>query len=79
MMEIIEEVIYSRATPFMAWLGPKYFMVIDHPNDIQCVMNAKGCSEKSDIYRFFNAAASLLAAPGTHTNLKFRFGMLCIY
>lgn len=30
----------------------------------QIVMNAKGCIEKGDVFRFFNRGVGLFAAPG---------------
>lgn len=64
MLEVIEDVFAEQKIPFVSWLGPKCFVVIDHPDDIQVVMNSKCCIEKSDVYRFFNRGVGLFAAPG---------------
>lgn len=64
MLDIINAVMAQQQTPFLAWLGPKCFIVIDHADDIQVVVNSKGCIEKSDIYRFFNRGVGLFTAPG---------------
>ena len=50
--------------PFLGWLGTKCFVVIDHPDDIQVVINSRSCIEKSDVYRFFNRGVGLFSAPG---------------
>lgn len=63
-LDILRDVIAQQKTPFVAWLGPKCFVAIDHPDDIQVVVNAKGCLEKSEIYRFFNRGVGLFTAPG---------------
>lgn len=63
-MEILKEHLFKINIPFMCWLGPKNFLIIDHPDDIHTVMNGKECMEKSDMYRFFNRGVSLFAAPG---------------
>lgn len=64
MSDIIRAEIAQQKTPFLAWLGPKCFMIIDHPDDIQIIVNSKSCIEKSDIYRFFNRGVGLFIAPG---------------
>lgn len=66
MMEIVQDMV-KQPTPFIGWLGPKCFLFIDHPDDIQVVLSSKGCIEKSDIYRFFNRGVGLFAAPGMRT------------
>ncbi|XP_031638168.1 cytochrome P450 4c21-like [Contarinia nasturtii] len=53
----------NNKTPFVGWFGPQSFVVIDHPDEIQTVMNAKGCIEKSLLYNFFNRGIGLFAAP----------------
>lgn len=63
-MEVLEEAFSQQKTPFLGWMGPKCFIVIDHPDDVQIVMNSKGCIEKSHVYRFFNRGVGLFTAPG---------------
>ncbi|XP_031633715.1 probable cytochrome P450 313b1 [Contarinia nasturtii] len=63
-LETIEDVFTKQKLPFLGWLGPKCFIVVDHPEDIQVVMNSKGCIDKSDVYRFFNRGVGLFTAPG---------------
>lgn len=62
-MSALKYLLSECQTPFVTWLGPKAFVMIDHADDIQTVLNAKGCLEKGDIYRFFNRGAALLSAP----------------
>lgn len=64
-MELIETEFRQHQTPFLGWLGPKCFIVIDHPDHVQIVMNSKSCIEKSEVYRFFNRGVGLFTAPGT--------------
>lgn len=65
-MDTLREVFNKQRTPFIGWLGPKCFLVIDHPDDVQVVMNSKDCIEKGDLYRFFNRGVGLFAAPGSY-------------
>lgn len=39
-MEVLEKSFFKEKTPFLGWLGPKCFIIIDHPDDIQ-VMQKK--------------------------------------
>lgn len=63
-MDTLRDLLFNNKIPFVGWMGPKSFLIIDHPKDIQIVMNSKGCIEKSDIYKFFNRGVGLFAAPG---------------
>ncbi|XP_055308415.1 cytochrome P450 4c21-like [Sitodiplosis mosellana] len=63
LMEVLEDIPSKTKIPFVFWLGPKSFLVIDHPDDIQTVMNSNGCMEKGYIYNFFNRGTALFAAP----------------
>ncbi|XP_055317506.1 cytochrome P450 4c21-like [Sitodiplosis mosellana] len=63
MMEVLKDILFKTKIPFVFWLGPKSFLVIDHPDDIQTVMNSNSCIEKSDIYQFFNRGVGLFSAP----------------
>lgn len=65
MMDQIIEIATKNQSPFMLWLGPKSFFFVDHPDDIQVVMNSKGCIEKSYLYRFFNGGLGFFSASGT--------------
>lgn len=46
------------------YLGTRFMLLVDKPEDIQAVITAKGCIEKGDIYKFFNRSVGLFAAPG---------------
>lgn len=70
MMDQLKEITMKTQAPFILWLGPKSFLVVDHPDDIQVVMNSKGCIEKSYIYRFFNGGLGFFSASG---RFKFYF------
>lgn len=62
-MAALRGILFENKTPIITWFGPKPFVIVDHPDDICTVMNAKGCVEKADIYRFLNRGTALLAAP----------------
>lgn len=64
MMEQLKSLTLKNQTPFVLWLGPKSFLFVDHPDDISCVMNSKGCIEKSYVYRFFNGGLGFFTASG---------------
>lgn len=65
-MELVKDIARESKVPFVCWLGPKSFIVIDQPDDIQTVMNSSGCIEKSEIYKFFNRGLGIFAAPGVY-------------
>lgn len=72
-MEISQNIVLCRETPFLFCLGPKFIMVIDKPEDIEIVLNSKNCMEKGDLYKFLNRGVSLFAAPGKLINFFFNF------
>lgn len=78
MMDEINEIAKKNQSPFMLWLGPKSFFFVDHPNDIQVVMNSKGCIEKSYLYRFFNGGLGFFSASGTVWGVYSYFGEVCL-
>lgn len=63
-MDTLRDMLSNTKLPAIAWLGPKSFFVVDHPEDIQIVMNSRGCLEKSDMFRFFSRGIGLFVAPG---------------
>lgn len=65
-MKVLKDVFSKTKVPFVVWLGLKSFVVIDHPDDIETVMNSNACIEKSDLYNFFNRGVGLFTAPGNY-------------
>lgn len=39
-------------TPLRFWLGPKCFVVINKPEDVQIVLNSQHCMDHADVYNF---------------------------
>lgn len=64
-MDLLKDIFSKEKIPFVGWLGPKCFIVIDHPDDIQTVLSSNTCLEKSQIYKCFNRGVGLFSAPGT--------------
>lgn len=69
MMEVLKDLLEKSPAPFVAWLGLKCFIIVDHPEDVQVIMSSKGTMEKGDNYRFFNRGVGLFAAPGMNSIL----------
>lgn len=39
-------------TPLRFWLGPKFFVLVTRPEDIQAVLTSQHCLNRDDVYEF---------------------------
>jgi cytochrome P450 len=64
----IREQLKKYGSPLRIWLGPKLFIVLDHPDDAQIIMHSSNSSYKGDVYKFFdfykNGSGGLLTFNG---------------
>ncbi|XP_065082895.1 uncharacterized protein LOC135705214 [Ochlerotatus camptorhynchus] len=60
---IINDITKTYPSPCRAWLGPKLFVFIDNPEDMQVILNSPNCLEKADVYRFFRCEKGLFSSP----------------
>ncbi|KXJ83621.1 hypothetical protein RP20_CCG003848 [Aedes albopictus] len=62
---ILNDITKTYPSPCRAWLGPKLFVFIDNPEDMQVVLNSPNCLEKADLYRFFRCEKGLFSSPAS--------------
>ncbi|XP_062557032.1 uncharacterized protein LOC134221879 [Armigeres subalbatus] len=62
---ILNDITKTYPSPCRAWLGPKMFVFIDNPEDMQVVLNSTNCLEKADLYRFFRCEKGLFSSPAS--------------
>lgn len=60
---IVNDITKQYPSPCRAWLGPKFLVFIDNPEDLQVVLNSPNCLEKAFVYRFFRCETGLFSAP----------------
>lgn len=60
---ILNGFVKTYSSPCRGWLGPKLFVFIDNPEDIQVVLNSPNCLEKAEIYRFIRSLNGLFTSP----------------
>ena len=72
-LKVLMDITKDYDSPCKAWLGPKCFVIIQRPEDMQSVLNSQHCIDKSEIYQFFGARKGLIVAGGnlwrTHRKL----------
>lgn len=67
MYEVATQISNSYERLGKAWLGPMFVTIcIDHPDDLQTILNSKDCLDKSYMYRFMPAGDGLLTANGNY-------------
>lgn len=49
--------------PFRLWFGTTLVLFIDKAEDIQIILNANSCLEKSVVYKFLHKDVALFTAP----------------
>ncbi|XP_053691289.1 cytochrome P450 4c21-like [Sabethes cyaneus] len=62
---ILNELTKKYPSPCRAWLGHKFLIFIDNPEDLQTVLNSPNCLEKADVYRFFHCDKGLFSSPAS--------------
>ncbi|EAT35039.1 AAEL012766-PA [Aedes aegypti] len=62
---ILNDITKTYPSPCRAWLGPKLFVFIDNPEDMQVILNSPNCLEKADLYRFFRCEKGLFSSPAS--------------
>jgi len=48
------DLVRRYVTPISFWLGPKLYIYIDRPEQIQVVLNSPQCADKENVYKFAN-------------------------
>jgi cytochrome P450 len=48
----IKKLVTEYPRPTRLWLGPRLFVVLDHPDDVQCVINSQNALYKDKVYKF---------------------------
>lgn len=54
-------VILRNETPIFAQIGPKYFFMVDNPDDIKTILTSSQCYDKPYIYDFFRLESGLIS------------------
>ncbi|XP_058451458.1 cytochrome P450 4C1-like [Malaya genurostris] len=62
---ILNDITKTYPSPVRAWLGQKFVVFIDNPEDLQIVLNSPNCLEKADVYRFFHCEKGLFSSPAS--------------
>lgn len=69
LLELLNSVVASYPRPLMRyWLGPKLYVLIRKPEDMQTVLNAPECLNRDDVYKYVTnlAGNGLVALPGNY-------------
>lgn len=69
MYEELNGILLEKGTPFKIQMGPAYFVVVDHPDDMKTILTSPHCLDRPYIYDFIYLPNSILTQRGKFTVL----------
>lgn len=51
-LSVLDYLTTSFPTPLRYWLGPKFFLLVTKPADVQAVLTSQHCLNRDDVYDF---------------------------
>lgn len=51
-LSVLNYLVTSFPTPLRYWLGPKFFLLVTKPEDVQAVLTSQHCLNRDDVYDF---------------------------
>jgi cytochrome P450 len=66
-LRYLRQLVKDYPTPCRIWLGPRLFVLLDHPDDVQIALNSPHANSKGCEYEFLNVypdASGLITANG---------------
>lgn len=64
MYEELVKVLIKNGSPLKIQIGPSFFVIVDHPDDVQAILTSPDCLDKPFIYDFFYLPLSILTQRG---------------
>lgn len=49
-LNVISKMLTDYPSPTGMWLGPEFFVLLDHPIDIETVLTSPHCTDKAKVY-----------------------------
>lgn len=77
-LNVISKMLTDHPSPTGLWLGPQFFVVLDHPVDIETVLTSPHCMDKADIYQMVRQVLETDGLVSNH-GIQFRLRGYIVY